>query len=131
MKANPNVAMSIMWHKQWYRHLSIIGHVVEIYEGVAMQDLDRISMRYIVGPANFVSKPITQTPTRCHGVGGDHRGARLWPKSVLHDGQPRHTCQSWVALPTARPEAGAKKPARCPAEPPRAAANAGCSPQHS
>ena len=47
MKANPNVAMSIMWHKQWYRHLSIIGHVVEIYEDVAMQDLDRISMRCI------------------------------------------------------------------------------------
>ena len=47
MRANPNIAMSIMWHKHWYRHLSIAGRVVELYDDIDMRDLDRISIHYI------------------------------------------------------------------------------------
>jgi PPOX class probable F420-dependent enzyme len=50
MRANANIAMSIMWHKHWFRHVSIIGQVTALYDDVGMVDLDRLSMRYIGVP---------------------------------------------------------------------------------
>ncbi len=47
IRANPAVAMSIMWHKNWFRHVSIVGRVVELYDDVGMVDIDRIAHRYI------------------------------------------------------------------------------------
>lgn len=47
MRNDPNVALSVMWHKHWFRHVSFIGHVTEIYDDVGMKDLDRLAMRYI------------------------------------------------------------------------------------
>ena len=50
MRADPRVSVDVLDENSWYNHLSIIGHVAEIYEDADMSDIDRISRQYTGSP---------------------------------------------------------------------------------
>jgi PPOX class probable F420-dependent enzyme len=50
MRADPRVALDVLDEGSWYNHVSIIGHVDEIYEDADMSDIDRIARHYTGGP---------------------------------------------------------------------------------
>ena len=50
MRADPRVSLDILDQDSWYNHVSIIGHVGEIYEDTDMSDIDRIARQYTGGP---------------------------------------------------------------------------------
>jgi PPOX class probable F420-dependent enzyme len=57
MRKNPNVAVTVMWHKNWFRHVSFIGRVVDIYDDVGMVEIDRLANRYIGIPYKNRERP--------------------------------------------------------------------------
>ena len=50
IRADPRVSVDILDENSWYNHVSIIGHVGEIYEDADMSDIDRIARQYTGGP---------------------------------------------------------------------------------
>jgi PPOX class probable F420-dependent enzyme len=50
MRADPRVSLDVLDEASWYNHISIIGHVDEIYEDADMSDIDRIATHYTGGP---------------------------------------------------------------------------------
>jgi PPOX class probable F420-dependent enzyme len=46
MRRDPRVALSILDQNDWYTHVSILGHVTQIYEDVGLADIDRLSLAY-------------------------------------------------------------------------------------
>ena len=50
MRADPRVSIDVLDENSWYNHVSIIGHVDEIYEDADMSDIDRIATHYTGGP---------------------------------------------------------------------------------
>jgi PPOX class probable F420-dependent enzyme len=50
MRRDPRVALSIVDQGDWYTHVSILGHVREIYEDVGLADIDRLSLAYRGAP---------------------------------------------------------------------------------
>ena len=44
------MSLDILDEDSWYNHVSIIGHVGEIYEDADMSDIDRIARQYTGGP---------------------------------------------------------------------------------
>jgi PPOX class probable F420-dependent enzyme len=50
MRADPRVSLDVLDENSWYNHVSILGHVDEIYEDADMSDIDRIATHYIGGP---------------------------------------------------------------------------------
>jgi hypothetical protein len=45
IRQNPAVALTVL-DDDWYKHVSLLGRVVEIREDVGLVDIDRLSMRY-------------------------------------------------------------------------------------
>ena len=50
MRADPRVSLDVLDENSWYNHVSIIGHVDELYEDADMSDIDRIATHYTGGP---------------------------------------------------------------------------------
>ena len=50
MRADPRVSLDVLDESSWYNHVSIIGHVDELYEDADMSDIDRIASHYTGGP---------------------------------------------------------------------------------
>ena len=50
MRVDPRVSLDVLDDNSWYNHVSIIGHVDELYEDADMSDIDRISTHYTGGP---------------------------------------------------------------------------------
>jgi PPOX class probable F420-dependent enzyme len=50
IRADPRVSLDILDENSWYNHVSISGHVGEIYEDADMSDIDRIARQYTGGP---------------------------------------------------------------------------------
>ena len=50
MRADPRVSLDVLDEGGWYTHLSIIGHVDEIYQDADLSDIDRISRQYTGNP---------------------------------------------------------------------------------
>ena len=50
MRADPRVSLDVLDESSWYTHVSIIGHVDELYEDSDMADIDRISRHYTGNP---------------------------------------------------------------------------------
>src|ERR1700730_8140108 len=46
MRADPRVSLDVLDEDNWYTHVSIIGHVDELYEDADMSDIDRIARQY-------------------------------------------------------------------------------------
>ena len=50
MRADPRVSLDVLDEGGWYTHVSIIGHVGEIYEEPDLADIDRIARQYTGNP---------------------------------------------------------------------------------
>ena len=46
LRENPEVALTVLAGGDWYRHVSLLGRVVSIEEDAALQDIDRLALRY-------------------------------------------------------------------------------------
>jgi PPOX class probable F420-dependent enzyme len=46
LRDDPSVALTVLDAESWYRHVSLLGHVVSLEEDVALRDIDRLSQRY-------------------------------------------------------------------------------------
>jgi len=47
MRNDPRVAVDVLDEAGWYTHVSIIGHVAEMYDDTDLSDIDRIARHYI------------------------------------------------------------------------------------
>jgi PPOX class probable F420-dependent enzyme len=50
MRADPRVSLDVLDEGGWYTHLSIIGHIGEIYADADLADIDRIARHYTGNP---------------------------------------------------------------------------------
>jgi PPOX class probable F420-dependent enzyme len=46
MRKNPQVSLTVLDETDWYTHITIIGHVTEIYEDDGLADIDALSQHY-------------------------------------------------------------------------------------
>lgn len=46
MRKNPRVSLTVIDETDWYTHLTVIGHVTEIYDDVDLTDIDALSAHY-------------------------------------------------------------------------------------
>lgn len=50
MRDNPAVALTILDSENWYRHVSLLGRIVEMADDERLADIDRLSVRYTGSP---------------------------------------------------------------------------------
>jgi PPOX class probable F420-dependent enzyme len=50
LRGDPRVALDVLEDGDWYTHLSITGHVDEIYEDTGLADIDRLAQHYTGAP---------------------------------------------------------------------------------
>ncbi len=46
MRRDPRVALTALGTQTWYRHVSVIGHIVSIEDDTELIDIDRLAVRY-------------------------------------------------------------------------------------
>ncbi|MEV4092100.1 PPOX class F420-dependent oxidoreductase [Streptosporangium saharense] len=46
LRNDPRVTLTVLDESDWYTHISVIGHVVEIHDDKDLTDIDRISEHY-------------------------------------------------------------------------------------
>lgn len=49
LRSNPKLALTILG-EDWYQHVSLLCHVVEIRDDESLEDIDRLSIRYVGEP---------------------------------------------------------------------------------
>jgi PPOX class probable F420-dependent enzyme len=50
LRNDPRVALDVLDESDWYTHVSITGHVEEMYEDADLADIDRVARHYTGGP---------------------------------------------------------------------------------
>jgi PPOX class probable F420-dependent enzyme len=50
MRRDPRVALTVLDAEGWYRHVSLLGHVVSIEDDRDLRDIDRLALRYTGKP---------------------------------------------------------------------------------
>jgi PPOX class probable F420-dependent enzyme len=50
MRRDPRVALTVLADESWYRHVSLLGRVVSIYDDDDLEDIDRLALRYTGRP---------------------------------------------------------------------------------
>jgi len=46
MRRDPAVSITVLDAESWYRHISLLGRVVEMYDDEGLRDIDRLAVRY-------------------------------------------------------------------------------------
>ena len=46
MRRDPRVALTVLDHENWGRHVSLLGRIARIDEDVDLRDIDRLALRY-------------------------------------------------------------------------------------
>jgi hypothetical protein len=46
IRRHPRVALTVLDHEDWSRHVSLLGRIVSIEEDVDLHDIDRLALRY-------------------------------------------------------------------------------------
>lgn len=46
VRRDPRVALTVLGETDWYRHVSLLGQVVEIYDDEGLDDIDRLALHY-------------------------------------------------------------------------------------
>ena len=70
LQKNPRFSLTALDHQSWYRHVSLLGHVVSIADDTDLVDIDRLSVRYMGRPfARRDAKRVSAwlEPERWHG----------------------------------------------------------------
>ena len=50
IRRDPRVAVTVLDAEDWGRHVSLLGHVVELAEDVDLSEIDRLALRYTGDP---------------------------------------------------------------------------------
>ncbi|WP_219924142.1 PPOX class F420-dependent oxidoreductase [Nocardioides campestrisoli] len=50
LRKDPRVSLTVLDEGSWYTHVTLIGHVVEIYDDEGLADIDALSTHYQGGP---------------------------------------------------------------------------------
>ncbi|HEY6067837.1 MAG TPA: PPOX class F420-dependent oxidoreductase [Gaiellaceae bacterium] len=50
LEKSPRFSLTVLDNKSWYRHISLLGHVVSIADDTDLVDIDRLSLRYTGRP---------------------------------------------------------------------------------
>jgi PPOX class probable F420-dependent enzyme len=50
LQRNPQFSLTVLDAESWYRHVSLLGHVVSIADDTDLVDIDRLSLRYTRRP---------------------------------------------------------------------------------
>lgn len=50
MRRDPRVALTVLEHRDWYRHVSLLGRVARIEPDPDLADIDRLARRYTGNP---------------------------------------------------------------------------------
>src|SRR2546423_9309697 len=51
IRRDPRVALTVLGGEEgWYRHVSLLGRVVEIVDDAELRDIDRLALRYTGAP---------------------------------------------------------------------------------
>ncbi|HEX6663080.1 MAG TPA: TIGR03618 family F420-dependent PPOX class oxidoreductase [Gaiellaceae bacterium] len=50
LEKSPRFSLTALDNKSWYRHISLLGHVVSIADDTDLVDIDRLSLRYTGRP---------------------------------------------------------------------------------
>jgi PPOX class probable F420-dependent enzyme len=50
MRNDPRVALTMLDAESWYRHISIVGRVIDIHTDPNLEDIDRLSQHYTGKP---------------------------------------------------------------------------------
>lgn len=70
LQKSPHFSLTVLDHRSWYRHVSLLGHVVSIADDTDLVDIDRLSVRYTGRPfARRDAKRVSAwlEPDRWHG----------------------------------------------------------------
>jgi PPOX class probable F420-dependent enzyme len=70
LQKSPHFSLTVLDHRSWYRHVSLLGHVVSIADDTDLVDIDRLSVRYTGRPfARREAKRVSAwlQPERWHG----------------------------------------------------------------
>jgi PPOX class probable F420-dependent enzyme len=70
LQKSPHFSLTVLDHRSWYRHVSLLGHVVSIADDADLVDIDRLSVRYTGRPfARREAKRVSAwlEPERWHG----------------------------------------------------------------
>jgi PPOX class probable F420-dependent enzyme len=70
LQKSPHFSLTVLDHQSWYRHVSLLGHVVSIADDTDLVDIDRLSVRYMGRPfARREAKRVSAwlEPERWHG----------------------------------------------------------------
>ena len=46
LQERPAVALTVLDEQSWYKHVSLIGRIVDIHDDVGLVDIDRLARRY-------------------------------------------------------------------------------------
>jgi PPOX class probable F420-dependent enzyme len=46
MRKNPRVSLTVLDGSDWYTHITLIGHVTEMYDDEGLRDIDALSQHY-------------------------------------------------------------------------------------
>jgi len=79
MRRDPRVSLTVIDLGRWYRHITLMGEVVEIGDDVELADIDRLARRYTGNPyrdRNRKSVSAWIEPERWHGWDG----GRAWQR---------------------------------------------------
>jgi len=50
LKHNPAVSLTILDNANWYRHITLVGHIEEMHADEGLREIDRLAMRYVGTP---------------------------------------------------------------------------------
>jgi PPOX class probable F420-dependent enzyme len=50
MRTDPRVALTALDGESWYRHVTLLGHVLSIEDDPTLRDIDRLAVRYTGKP---------------------------------------------------------------------------------
>lgn len=46
LRRDPRVSLTVLDTESWYRHITLVGHVVELHPDVGLAGIDRLARRY-------------------------------------------------------------------------------------
>jgi PPOX class probable F420-dependent enzyme len=72
LRHDPRVSLTVIDADDWYTHVTLIGHVTEIYDDEGLRDIDALSQQYQGTPYPDQTRPRVSaliTVDRVHGWG--------------------------------------------------------------
>ena len=57
LRRDPSVSITVLDGESWYRHVTLVGQIEEMYDDEGLRDVDRLSVRYMGQPYGDREQP--------------------------------------------------------------------------